>query len=202
MILLLDNYDSFTYNLVQELSEISETELRVFRNDALDVVDVLRLEPRAIVISPGPGRPEDAGITEALIRAASGIPLLGICLGHQALAEVHGGKIIRGDVPVHGKVSEIFHDDSTMFAGIPSPFEATRYHSLVVEKESLPPRLRVTASTADGVVMAIEDLEAPHFGLQFHPESYLSRRGRDMLARFLIRAGIGVRPEWQPEVDG
>ena len=199
MILLLDNYDSFTYNLVQEISEIAGEELRVFRNDAISVEDALNFQARAIVISPGPGRPAGAGITEALIRSASGIPLLGICLGHQALAEVHGGRIIRGREPVHGKVSDIFHDDSVLFEGIPSPFKATRYHSLVVRKESLPPRMKVSAWTSDGVVMAIEDLEEPHFGLQFHPESYLSRRGRDILARFLILAGIEVRQEWLPE---
>ncbi len=196
MILMLDNYDSFTYNLVQELREISSEEVRVFRNDQYSTEDFLKMRPRAIVISPGPGRPAEAGRSEDLIRAAGDIPLLGICLGHQALAEVHGGKIVRGDMPVHGKTSGIFHDSSVLFFGLPSPFEATRYHSLVVKRESLPPSLRVTAWTADEVIMALEHRTRPHFGLQFHPESYLSVRGREILARFLAHAGILVRPEW------
>ncbi len=199
MILMLDNYDSFTYNLVQELQEISSVRVRVLRNDEMSVEAALALKPAAVVISPGPGRPADAGISEDLIRTAGEIPLLGICLGHQGLAEVHGGKIVRGGVPVHGKTSEIFHDDSTLFAGISSPFVATRYHSLIVERESLPSSLRVTAWTSDGVIMALEDVARPHYGLQFHPESYLSPLGRDMLARFLSRAGIEVRPEWRVE---
>lgn len=197
MILMLDNYDSFTYNLVQELEEISPAGVRVLRNDEMSADELLQLNPAAIVISPGPGRPADAGISEDLIRKAGEIPLLGICLGHQALAEVHGGKIVRGGVPVHGKTSEIFHEDSTLFAGLPSPFEATRYHSLIVEKESLPSSLKMTAWTSDGIIMALEDRSRPHYGLQFHPESYLSPLGRDMLARFLIRAEIEVRLEWR-----
>jgi len=196
MILMLDNYDSFTYNLVQELEEISGVRVHVVRNDEMSVQELLNLKPSAIVISPGPGRPAEAGISEDLIRAAGDTPLLGICLGFQALAEVHGARIVRGGVPIHGKTSEIAHDNSTLFAGLPSPFEATRYHSLIVEENSLSSSLRVTARSSDGVIMALEDVDRPHYGLQFHPESYLSSNGREILARFLTRAGIGVGPEW------
>ncbi len=199
MILMLDNYDSFTYNLVQELQEISGAEIEVVRNDVSTPEELLALRPQAIVISPGPGRPEDAGITEDLIRAAVDVPLLGICLGEQALAQVHGGRVVRAPEPVHGKTSPIHHDDSTLFAGLVQPFEATRYHSLIVDRESLPDELRVTAWTDDGLVMALEDQNRPHFGVQFHPESYLSRCGMDILARFLKRAGVAVKREWDLE---
>ena len=197
MILMLDNYDSFTYNLVQELQEISGVEIEVVRNDAESVEFLLRRSPQAVVISPGPGTPEEAGVTLDLIRAAEGLPLLGICLGHQALAQVHGGRIGRAPVPVHGKTSAIHHDGSTLFAGLDNPFEATRYHSLVAERESFSGDLRVTAWTEDGLVMALEHRERPHFGVQFHPESYLSLCGMDILARFLKRAGIPVRDGWR-----
>lgn len=202
MILMIDNYDSFTYNLVQELEEISEAKVLVLRNDEKSPKDLLGLDPQAIIISPGPGRPADAGVTEALIREATAYPLLGICLGHQALAEVHGGQIIRGGVPVHGKTSAIFHEGSTLFEGIPSPFDATRYHSLIVKRESLPSSLKVRAWTSDGVIMALEDRRRPHFGLQFHPESYLSLKGREILACFLKRAGIALRKPWQRKEEG
>ena len=196
MILMLDNYDSFTYNLVQELQEISGAQIEVVRNDEATPEELLARGPRAIVISPGPGRPEDAGVTEALIAAATDVPLLGICLGEQALAQVHGGRVVRAPEPVHGKTSPIHHDRSTLFDGLDDPFEATRYHSLVVDRESLPETLRVTAWTGDGLVMAIEDRARPHFGVQFHPESYLSHCGMDILARFLVRAGIPVGERW------
>lgn len=197
MILMLDNYDSFTYNLVQELQEISGAGIEVIRNDAATTDEIMAMGPEAIVISPGPGRPEDAGITQDLIRAATELPLLGICLGEQALAQVHGGKVVRAPEPVHGKTSLIHHDDSTLFAGLAQPFEATRYHSLIVDRESIPPCLRVTAWTEDGLVMALEDVRRPHFGVQFHPESYLSRCGMDILARFLKRAGVAVKERWE-----
>jgi anthranilate synthase/aminodeoxychorismate synthase-like glutamine amidotransferase len=193
---MLDNYDSFTYNLVQELQEISGAAIDVVRNDVSTPEELLAMEPQAIVISPGPGRPEDAGITQALIAAAVGVPLLGICLGEQALAQVHGGRVVRAPEPVHGKTSPIHHDHSTLFAGLDDPFEATRYHSLIVDRSSLPETLRVTAWTEDGLVMALEDTAHPHFGVQFHPESYLSRCGMDILARFLKKAGIAVREAW------
>ncbi len=197
MILMLDNYDSFTYNLVQELQEISGAEIEVVRNDVSTPEELLALRPQAVVISPGPGRPEDAGITEDLIRAAVDVPLLGICLGEQALAQVHGGRVGRAPEPVHGKTSPIHHDDSVLFSGLEQPFEATRYHSLIVDRESLPGSLRVTAWTHDGLVMALEDTGRPHFGVQFHPESYLSTCGMDILARFLRRAGVAVKPKWE-----
>jgi anthranilate synthase/aminodeoxychorismate synthase-like glutamine amidotransferase len=196
MILMIDNYDSFTYNLVQELSEVGEVEIEVVRNDMSTVDDLLGRAPKAIVISPGPGVPEDAGISMDLVRAASSVPLLGICLGHQALAAVHGGRIIRAVEPVHGKTSMVDHNGRGVFRGLPNPFEATRYHSLVVEKESFPETLEITASTGDGEIMALRDRELPHFGVQFHPESYLCHHGRHLLANFLRIAGLPVRAGW------
>ena len=198
MILMLDNYDSFTYNLVQELEEVGETAVEVVRNDVASAAELMARGPRAVVISPGPGVPEEAGVTMELIRAAAALPLLGICLGHQALAAVHGGMVVRGAAPVHGKTSEIHHDGAGLFEGLPEPFEATRYHSLVVERDGLPATLEVTAWTEAGVVMGLRDRHRPHFGVQFHPESYLCREGRDLLARFLDIAGLPVRPEWHP----
>ncbi|NIA11129.1 MAG: anthranilate/aminodeoxychorismate synthase component II [Nitrospiraceae bacterium] len=192
MILMIDNYDSFTYNLVQELSELTEMEIRVIRNDAAPVEDLLSLDPDAIVISPGPGIPEDAGVTVELIRRARDIPLLGICLGHQALAAANGARIIRAPEPVHGKTSPIEHDGSPLYTGIPNPFTATRYHSLVVDRSSLGPDLAVTAWTADGLVMGLANRRRPHFGVQFHPESYLSREGKLLLGNFLRVAGLPV----------
>ena len=195
---MLDNYDSFTYNLVQELEEIGETAVEVVRNDVSSAAELVARGPRAVVISPGPGVPEEAGVTMELIRAAAALPLLGICLGHQALAAVHGGTVVRGAAPVHGKTSEIHHGGAGLFEGLPEPFEATRYHSLVVERDGLPATLEVTAWTEDGVVMGLRDRHRPHFGVQFHPESYLCRHGRDLLARFLDIAGLPVRTEWHP----
>ena len=192
MILMIDNYDSFTYNLVQELSELTEMEIRVIRNDAAPVEDLLSLDPDAIVISPGPGIPEDAGVTVELIRRARDIPLLGICLGHQALAAANGARIIRAPEPVHGKTSPIEHDGSPLYTGIPNPFTATRYHSLVVDRSSLGPDLAVTAWTADGLVMGLANRRRPHFGVQFHPESYLSREGKLLLGNFLRVAELPV----------
>jgi anthranilate synthase component 2 len=197
MILMVDNYDSFTYNLVQELREISGARVEVVRNDEAAPETLLARGPQAVVISPGPGRPEQAGVTLDLIRAAAGLPLLGICLGHQALAQVHGGRVERAPEPVHGKISAIRHDASTLFSGLQDPFEATRYHSLVVVRDSLAGcDLRVTAWTDDGLVMGLEHVRNPHFGVQFHPESYLSHCGMDILARFVRRAGVALEPEW------
>ncbi len=198
MILMLDNYDSFTYNLVQELREISGAEVRVIRNDDQEPAVLLALRPQAIVISPGPGTPEQAGVTLDLIRAADDLPLLGICLGEQALGQVHGARVERAPEPVHGKTSLIHHDGSTLFAGLQDPFQATRYHSLIVARETVDEHeLRITAWTSDGLVMALEHRRFPHFGVQFHPESYLSHCGMDILARFLRHAGVALKPEWE-----
>jgi len=194
MILMLDNYDSFTHNVVQELATLTDEPVEVVRNDHETVPELLRWNPRAIVISPGPGTPEHAGVTMALIEAAAAIPLFGICLGHQALAAVHGGRIVRGAEPVHGKTSLIHHDGRGLFRGVPDPFEATRYHSLVVDRASIPPELEVTAWTEDGVVMGLRHRERPHRSVQFHPESYLTRAGLAILGNFLRLAEIPLRP--------
>jgi len=196
MILMLDNYDSFTYNLVQELAEVGDVAIEVVRNDVSSVEELLSLEPQAIVISPGPGVPEDAGVSMDLVRGAADLPLLGICLGHQAIAAVHGARVVRAPEPVHGKTSPILHDGAGLFEGLPDRFEATRYHSLVVERDSLPEELAVSAWTENGDVMAIHDRERPHFGVQFHPESYLCHDGKKLLARFLKIAGLPVREKW------
>ena len=193
MILMLDNYDSFTHNVVQELGMLTDEPVEVVRNDRQTVEALLDSGPRAIVVSPGPGTPERAGVTMALIAAAEAVPLLGICLGHQALAAVHGGRVVRGGEPVHGKTSPIHHDGRGVFEGIPNPFEATRYHSLVVDPENVPDVLEVTAWTGDGVIMGLRHRERPHHSVQFHPESYLTRSGLAILANFLRLAGIPVR---------
>jgi anthranilate synthase/aminodeoxychorismate synthase-like glutamine amidotransferase len=185
MIFMLDNYDSFTYNLVQYLEELG-AELKIARNDELSVDEVMAMQPSGIVLSPGPGRPENAGIMNDLVgRAAGCIPILGVCLGHQAIAQVFGGTIGYAPSIMHGKTSDIRHDGSTMFRGIPSPFTATRYHSLVVEPPTLPGRFEVTAWTDDKVIMAIEQKRDALYGLQFHPESILTDCGKDILRNFL-----------------
>ncbi len=199
---MLDNYDSFTYNLVQELTEVGDTAIEVVRNDVATVDELLAMEPEAVVVSPGPGVPETSGVTLDLIRAAADLPMLGICLGHQALATVHGGKVIRGPEPVHGKTSPVHHNGEGIFETLPNPFEATRYHSLVVERESVPPDLEITAWTEDGEVMGLRDRSRPHFGVQFHPESYLCHQGRHLLARFLHIAGLPVRDAWITKENG
>jgi len=201
VILVVDNYDSFTYNLVQEIAELSGASLEVLRNDVATVAELLDRGPRAVVISPGPGVPQQAGVSMELISAAHDLPVLGICLGHQALAAVHGARIVRGLEPVHGKTSPIHHDGRALFEGAPDPFEATRYHSLVVERDTLPDELKVTAWTSDGVVMGLAHRDRPHFGLQFHPESYLSRLGMRLLARFLVIAGIPLTDEGRRRLD-
>jgi anthranilate synthase component 2 len=193
-VLLLDNYDSFTYNLYQYLGELGAP-VQVARNDALSVDEALEMEPQAIVISPGPGRPEDAGITVELIRRAAGrVPVLGVCLGHQALGQAFGGQVVRARTLMHGKTSEVRHDGRTLFAGLPQPFRATRYHSLVVARESVPDCLEVSAWTEDGTVMGLRHREWPLEGVQFHPESVLTTAGRELLGNFLFPSpGPGSR---------
>jgi anthranilate synthase/aminodeoxychorismate synthase-like glutamine amidotransferase len=196
MILMIDNYDSFTYNLVQELSEVGDDEIEVVRNDAAGVEELMTRGAKAVVISPGPGIPEESGVTMDVVRAATNLPLLGICLGHQAIAAVHGGRVMRASEPVHGKTSEIRHNGEGLFDGLPDGFVATRYHSLIVDRESLPEELEVTAWTDDGVVMGLRDRNRPHFGVQFHPESYLCHEGRRLLSRFLGIAGLPLKDGW------
>jgi len=191
VILLIDNYDSFTYNLMQYLRVLAgDEEVRVMRNDVASEEELLAAGPRAIVLSPGPGVPEAAGICVALIRRASGVPLLGVCLGHQALAVAYGGRVVRAPVPRHGKNSEVHHAGLGIFAGLTDPFTATRYHSLVAERTTLPHDLAVTAWTDEGLVMGLAHRGEPHFGVQFHPEAYLTHGGTRLLANFLGLAGI------------
>jgi anthranilate synthase component II len=185
MLLLLDNYDSFTYNLYHYLGELGAT-ATVLRNDALTVADALALRPEAIVISPGPCDPDRAGISVDLVREAAGVcPILGVCLGHQAIAQAFGGRIVAAPQIMHGKVSEIEHAGDDLFRGLPSPFLATRYHSLVAEPASLPACLEVTARTRDGVIMAVRHRELPIHGVQFHPESIETTHGHRLLENFL-----------------
>ena len=184
MILVIDNYDSFTYNLVPILSTLDE-DVRVVRNDALSVDAVLAAKPDRLVVSPGPGRPEDAGISCELVRRNETIPLLGVCLGHQALGAVFGGTISRAPVLMHGKTSEIAHDGRGLFEGLENPFTATRYHSLVVERDSVPDALRITATTSDGLVMGLAHRTLPLVGVQFHPESILTLQGERLLKNFV-----------------
>jgi len=201
VILMIDNYDSFTFNLVQYLRGLSGEEVRVERNDALPVVEILRLGPRAIVVSPGPSRPEAAGVCVELVRAAADVPLLGVCLGHQALAVAYGGEVVRAPEPRHGKVSAIHHGGAGVFAGLPDPFPATRYHSLVARRETLPGELLVTAWSDDGLVMGLSHRARPHHGVQFHPESHLTRDGLRLLATFLTLAGIALSGTLAPSVQ-
>ena len=185
MILMIDNYDSFTYNLVQYLGALGQ-EVRVFRNDKITLPQIRRLRPKKIVISPGPGRPEDAGISCEVIKEFAGdIPILGVCLGHQCLGYIYGGRIIGAKRLMHGKTSFIYHNKKTIFKGIPNPFEATRYHSLIVEKKSLPEVLEIIAWTKESEIMGIKHREFPLWGVQFHPESVLTRVGKDILANFI-----------------
>ncbi len=187
MILVIDNYDSFTYNLVQYLGELG-AEPVVRRNDAITVDDIGALEPRAIVISPGPGTPADAGVTiPAIRRWGAEIPILGVCLGHQAIGEAYGGRVIRAARVMHGKTSRILHNGTDLFAGLPSPLEVMRYHSLVVERASIPPTLEITAEAQDAPdeVHAMRHREHPVWGVQFHPESVLTQHGKELIANFL-----------------
>jgi len=185
MILMIDNYDSFTYNLVQYLGELGEN-ITVVRNDKITIEAINRLKPKRIVISPGPGRPEDAGISCEVIEEFAGkIPILGVCLGHQAMGYVYGGKIISAKKLMHGKTSLIYHNQKTIFKGIPNPFEATRYHSLIVERKSLPNFLEIIAWTKDKEIMGLKHKNYPLWGVQFHPESILTKVGKGILANFL-----------------
>jgi len=182
---MIDNYDSFTYNLAQYLGELGQV-VEVFRNDALTIKDIQKLNPDQIVISPGPGRPEDAGISCAVIREFSGkIPILGVCLGHQAIGYVFGGQVISAKKLMHGKTSKIYHHKKDIFKNIPNPFLATRYHSLLVEKKSLPVCLEITASTKDDEIMGLKHKEYPVWGVQFHPESILTKSGKQILDNFI-----------------
>ena len=185
MILMIDNYDSFTYNLVQYLGELGER-LLVKRNDKISMRQIGQLRPSAIVISPGPGTPKDAGISNEAIRTFAGqIPILGVCLGHQCIGEVFGGEVVRAKRPMHGKTSRIFHKDTPLFKGLSNPFEATRYHSLIVKRETLPGVLAVTAWTSEQEIMALQHRRLPVYGVQFHPESILTSVGKELLKNFL-----------------
>jgi anthranilate synthase/aminodeoxychorismate synthase-like glutamine amidotransferase len=182
---MIDNYDSFTWNLVQYLGELGN-EPRVFRNDEITVKDALAMAPDAIVISPGPGRPDDAGISKKLIQEASGsIPILGVCLGHQCIGEVFGGKVVRAERLVHGKTSAIIHNGRGIFLDIDNPFPATRYHSLIVAREGLPSTLQVVAWTPENEIMSIRHQSHETWGVQFHPESILTTHGKELLRNFL-----------------
>jgi len=185
MLLILDNYDSFTYNLVQYFGELGGG-MRVFRNDGLRVADVVALQPERICISPGPCTPNEAGISLALIEALGATtPILGVCLGHQSIGQVYGGQVVRADRLMHGKTSPIHHSGTGVFAGMPSPFEATRYHSLIVKRETLPDCLEITAWTEEGEIMGLQHREFPVHGVQFHPESILTMDGKRLLENFL-----------------
>ena len=185
MFLLVDNYDSFTFNLWHYLGELG-AEVEVVRNDAITVEAALAKRPQGIVLSPGPCDPDRAGICLALVRAApERLPILGVCLGHQAIGQAFGGKVVRAPLPMHGKLSTIGHDGSGLFAGLPTRFQATRYHSLLVDRGTLPNTLRVTAETDDGLIMGLEHHGRPIFGVQFHPESIASEHGHKLLGNFL-----------------
>jgi len=185
MILMIDNYDSFTYNLVQYLGALGQN-VKVFRNDKITITKIRKLAPKKIVVSPGPGRPEDAGVSCKVIKEFAGkIPILGVCLGHQAIGFAYGGKIIGAKKLMHGKTSMIYHNQKTIFKGIPNPFEATRYHSLVVERKTLPSALEIIAWTKEGEIMGLKHKQFPLWGVQFHPESILTATGKDILANFL-----------------
>ena len=185
MLLVIDNYDSFTFNLVQYFGQLG-VEQRVFRNDQITVEQALALNPDRVMISPGPCTPTEAGVSCAMIEAFAGRkPLLGVCLGHQAIGQVFGGKVVRAPSLMHGKTSPVFHDGRDLFLGMPNPFAATRYHSLVVDRPSIPDCLKVTAWTDDGLIMGLRHRELPVWGVQFHPESYVTEQGLDILANFL-----------------
>jgi para-aminobenzoate synthetase component 2 len=185
MILVIDNYDSFTYNLVQYLGELGQ-DIRVFRNDKIDVSGIAELNPERIVISPGPGTPDQSGITLKVIKAfESKKPILGVCLGHQAIGQVFGGRVVPAPYLMHGKTSEICHDNRTIFSGLPYRFQATRYHSLMVERKTLPKCLEVSATSTDGLIMGLRHRDFPIEGVQFHPESIMTAHGKKLLENFL-----------------
>jgi anthranilate synthase/aminodeoxychorismate synthase-like glutamine amidotransferase len=185
MLLMIDNYDSFTYNLFQYLGELGQ-DLKVFRNDRVSIAEIERMKPDRIVISPGPCTPREAGISVETIRHFAGkIPILGVCLGHQSIGEAFGGEVILAPYLMHGKTSMIHHDGRTIFEGLPNPFEATRYHSLIIKRETLPPVLEISAWTDDGVIMGVRHRKYVVEGVQFHPESILTTAGKDILRNFL-----------------
>ena len=196
MILVIDNYDSFTYNLVQYLGELAEefpvaSDIRVYRNDSIDLETINQLKPDGILISPGPGRPEDAGISLKLIeKLGAEIPILGVCLGHQSIGQVFGGQIVSAPVLMHGKTSQVHHQNLGVFAGLDSPFTATRYHSLVIEPQTIPDTLEITAWVEDGTIMGVRHRDYHHIqGVQFHPESILTDSGKSLLRNFLQSLG-------------
>ncbi|HTN42341.1 MAG TPA: aminodeoxychorismate/anthranilate synthase component II [Nitrospiria bacterium] len=185
MLLMIDNYDSFTYNLVQYFGELDQ-DVRVYRNDRITLDEIAELRPERIVISPGPCTPKEAGVSIELIKQFAGrLPILGVCLGHQAIGEAFGGEVVRAPRLMHGKTSMIHHDGKTIFKSLPNPFEATRYHSLIVRRETLPPVLQVSAETREGEIMGLRHLNYPVEGVQFHPESILTKAGMDLLRNFL-----------------
>jgi len=189
MLLMIDNYDSFTYNLVQYFGELDQ-DVRVYRNDQITLDEIAELRPERVVISPGPCTPKEAGISIELIKQFAGrFPILGVCLGHQAIGEAFGGEVVRAPRLMHGKTSMIHHDGKTIFKSLPNPFEATRYHSLIVNRETLPPVLQVSAQTREGEIMGLRHLNYPVEGVQFHPESILTKAGMDLLRNFLKMAG-------------
>ena len=191
-VLVIDNYDSFVYNLVQYLGELGASPV-VFRHDEVSIEQIVESTPDAILISPGPGRPEDAGVSNDVIEQLGGrVPILGVCLGHQCIGQVFGGQVVRAPVVMHGKTSFVHHNGTGVLAGLPDPFEATRYHSLVVDAASVPDVLEVTATTDDGTVMALRHRELPVEGVQFHPESILTRCGHPLVANFLNQVGAAV----------
>jgi anthranilate synthase component 2 len=190
MFILIDNYDSFTYNLYHYLGELG-ADIEVYRNDQISVADVLAKRPQGIILSPGPCDPDRAGICLDLIRAAAGkVPILGVCLGHQAIGQAFGGRVVRAPKPMHGKMSRVHHRNTGVFHDLPNDFTATRYHSLVVERDSLPKDLEVTAETEDGIIMGLSHRTMPIAGVQFHPESIASEHGHRLLANFLTSAGL------------
>ena len=194
MLTLIDNYDSFTYNLVHFLGELG-AQCRVYRNDKVSVDQVLEESPQAIVLSPGPCTPNEAGICLELVKRAGGdVPILGVCLGHQAIGQAFGGKIVRAPTLMHGKLSTVSNKGAGIFAGLPAEFEATRYHSLTVERETFPDCFEITAETGDGVIMGLQHKTHPLHGVQFHPESIASQHGHALLANFLDLAGIKHKP--------
>ena len=199
MILLIDNYDSFVFNLARYFERLGQA-THVVRNDAIDPAAIAALAPQAVVLSPGPCTPAEAGCSLATVRELAGrLPILGICLGHQAIGAAFGGCVVRAAEPVHGRASEIYHDGKSVFAGLPNPFVACRYHSLIVDADRLPAALEATAWTADGTIMAVAHRELPIVGLQFHPESILTLAGFDLLAAFLRSAGIAT-PATVPDI--
>ncbi|HEX9861267.1 MAG TPA: aminodeoxychorismate/anthranilate synthase component II [Nitrospirota bacterium] len=185
MLLMIDNYDSFTYNLVQYLGELGE-ELKVYRNDKITIPEIAAMRPEGIIISPGPCTPKEAGVSVDVIKEFAGkVPLLGVCLGHQSIGEAFGGDVVRADRLMHGKTSMIYHDGRTIFHGLPNPFEATRYHSLIIKRDTLPACLEISAETSEGEIMGVRHKEYFIEGVQFHPESILTKPGMDLLRNFL-----------------